>query len=245
MAEPSSRRIPWRRIVVESGAVVLSILLAFAIDAMWDRHEERIQERVLLQGILADYRASRANLEERVELARRMARNTGLLQDLLSAWDGPGPISVPDSLILGVMGGPTYEPAINTLDAALGSGHIELLQNEDIRAELANWRRTLIDTREDEVEVRRLTNEQLLAVLGRSVDLGPYFTQVLNWSFMQPVSGLPGHALVRPSAELASLLGMRRFYVEFSADDLASLLTSLDRAVELLEREIGGESRVP
>lgn len=237
MTDASPRSIQWRRIVVESAAVVLSILLAFSIDALWDRHQERERERTLLRGILSDFRASRSGLEERLELARRMARNTALLLDLVSESNGAGPPAVPDSLILGAIGGPTYEPATNTLDAALGSGEIELIRSDEIRSELAHWRRTLIDTTEDEIEVRRITNEQLVASLARSMNLGPYFAQELNWSSSEPVSGLSGHVTLRPSAELASLLAMRLFYVQFAADDLAALLSSLDRAVALLEQE--------
>jgi len=239
MAEPSSRSIQWRRIAVESGAVILSILLAFSIDALWDQHQERTREDVLLRGILADYRASRPNLAERLDLALRMARTTAMLRDLVSGRTGGTPLTVPDSLILGVLGGPTYEPATNTLDAALGSGEIELIRSDEIRAELATWRRTLLDTTEDEVEVRRLTNEQLVPSLGSALDLGPYFARVLQWSFGEPVSGLPGHATFTPPVEAASLLGLRFFFVQFSADDLAALLASLDRAIALLERETG------
>lgn len=241
MAEHSSRSIQWRRVVVESGAVVLSILLAFSIDASWDQHRERVQESALLRGILADFKASRPNLAERAELARRMATNTALLLDLVSAWDGTKPLSVPDSLILGVLGGPTYEPDTNTLEAALGSGEIESIRSDEIRAELATWRRSLLDTTEDEVEVRRLTNEQLVPTLARAMNLGPYFAQELKWSLGEPVSGLPGHVTIRPPVEVASLLGLRHFFVQFSADDLAGLLATLDRVVALLEQETAGE----
>ena len=227
--------------MIESGAVVLSILLAFSIDAWWDRYQERARERDLLRGILADYRASRSNLEERLGLAERMARNTALLVNLVSERSEADPISVPDSLILAVMGGPTYEPATNTLDAALGSGEIELIRSDEIRAALAHWRRTLIDTTEDEIEVRRITNEQLVPSLARVMNLGPYFAQVLNWSFGDPVSGLPGSVVLRASRELASLLAMRQFYTQFAASDLAALLSSLDQVIILLEKELAAE----
>lgn len=238
MTEHRSPSIPWKRVLVESVAVVLSILLAFSIDALWSERQERAREQVLLRGILADYRASRPELAERVRLAARMAQNTALLTQQVSDWDGSTLLVVPDSLILGVLGGPTYEPATNTLDAALGSGEIELIRSDAVKAELAHWRRALLDTREDEVEVRRLTNEQLVPALSGSVDLGPYFRQLLNWSFERPVTGLPGHAVIRPPPALSGLLGLRHFFVQFAAEDLAGLLQTLDRAVGLLETEI-------
>ena len=49
---PVSSRLPLRRFFVEGVVVVGSILLAFGIDAWWDRSRERIEERVVLSGIV-------------------------------------------------------------------------------------------------------------------------------------------------------------------------------------------------
>lgn len=230
--------VEWRRIIVESGAVVLSILLAFSIDALWGRHQDRVRENTLIKDLLADYSASRSNLVERIDLANRMVRNTLLLQEMVSTAGDQAPVTVPDSLILGAIGGPTYEPVTNTLDAAMSSGEIELIQSKELKAGLANWRRMLFDTTEDEVEVRRLTNEQLIPSLGMTLDLGPYFVQLLNWSMKEPVTGLPGRVTLQSSTEIASLLGLRYFYQQFAATDLTGLLTALDDLVILLEKEI-------
>ena len=43
--------IPWRRITMESIAIILSILLAFAIDAGWEAMKESKQEKVLLMSL--------------------------------------------------------------------------------------------------------------------------------------------------------------------------------------------------
>ena len=68
--------------------------------------------------LLEDFRSSRPDLESRVELARRMAEGTrGFLQ--LVNEGAPGEtLAVPDPLVLAALGGPTYEPATNTLDVA-------------------------------------------------------------------------------------------------------------------------------
>jgi len=69
---------------------------------------------------------------------------------------------------------------------------------------------------------------------------GDFFATALTLAYRSgaPVSGLPGHATLRASIELQSLLAMRQFYVQFAADDLAALLSSLDRAIALIEREL-------
>ncbi len=227
----------WRRIAIESMAVVLSILLAFAIDAYWDRYQDRLRERQLLGDLLTDFQESRPGLVARVELAQRMARNNRLFVDRISAHHGQHPLAIPDSLVLGALGGPTYEPNTNALDAAMNSGEIELISNKEIRAQLAHWSRLLLDTREDEIEVRRLTNEQLVPTLGKAVDLGPYYPELLTWSLGQPVTGLPGQVEFRPTPEISSLLSLRNFYMQFAADDLADLLEALDQMVAMLVQD--------
>jgi len=228
---------------------VVSILVAFAIDAWWDGYQDRQREHEILVGLRADFQSSRSGLVSRMELARRMARGAKDFLDVIRSHQGSEPVEVPDDLVLAVLGGPTYEPAMNTLDSAVASGEIELLRDDDLRAELADWRRILSDTGEDEREVRRVTNEQLIPLLARSLDLGPYFNMLLTWSGGDPFgagrlignqtrSELQGQASLLVDTELIAALSMRKFYVEFAAADLEELLASLDRSVGILDTQI-------
>jgi len=249
MTRIRARVAQWWRLLAQSAAVVLSILLAFSIDAWWDEHREARREQVLLAGLMEDFLSSRPDLESRLALARRMAQGTSRFLYLVTEGEPGETLVVPDPLVLATLGGPTYEPATNTLDAAVASGEIELLSDQALRSELATWRRTLSDTREDELEVRRITNEQLVPLLARSLDVGPYFDKVLAWSGGDPYGAgrliesgsgeaLPGSASVVVSTELAGALALRKFYVEFAAADLEELLNSLDRSVDLLRRQL-------
>ena len=251
MTERLSTGIQWRRLLAESLAVILSILLAFSIDAWWDSRQEVQRERELMVGLLADFRSSRPGLEERLVLARRMAAGTAGFLDLISVYGDAAALTVPDSLVLAVLGGPTYEPVTNTLDAAVASGEIERLTSDELRARLADWRRMLSDTEEDELEVRRITNEQLVPLLAHSLDLRSYFDRVLPWSGgdLHGAGRLIGGGTIADSSaatpvtittELIGALALRRFYVDFAAADLEDLLASLDRTVELLERQLAG-----
>lgn len=60
MTEP--RRIPWESIAVEAAAIVVSILLAFAIDAWWTEKKESEVEHVALQALRADFVSSQEQL---------------------------------------------------------------------------------------------------------------------------------------------------------------------------------------
>jgi hypothetical protein len=57
-----SRNIPWMTISVEAVAVVMSILLAFSIDAWWTEKKENEVEHVALLALRDDFMASREQL---------------------------------------------------------------------------------------------------------------------------------------------------------------------------------------
>lgn len=82
------RTIPWRRLTVEAGAIVASILLAFAIDAWWDGLKESRVEVESLELIRRDLASSMDQLRgfsEYVSVASQSALRA------YSALTAPGP----------------------------------------------------------------------------------------------------------------------------------------------------------
>ena len=63
----NTREIPWPRILAEGTAVVVSILLAFAIDAWWDERKERDDERDVLLALKAEFEANAQAYLRRIE----------------------------------------------------------------------------------------------------------------------------------------------------------------------------------
>ncbi len=70
----------WRRTFVESVAIILSILLAFAIDAGWDELQERKQERAFLVALLGDFEETRTRINASID---RHERFIALAEQLL------------------------------------------------------------------------------------------------------------------------------------------------------------------
>ena len=235
MTEPKSK-VSWRRILIESVAVVLSILLAFAIDAWWDTSQRRDQERALLQGLFTDFEEARSNLRLRIATSRRLHRNAQALRILVNVGAEAESLRVPDSLLIAVIGGPTYDPATPTLDAALASGEVGLVRNAAIRREMARWQEILSDTYESEVEVRRSGADRVEPLLSRDIALGPLFDQVLGWEAGEVT--LDGESLIVPSLELEGALAARVFYNGFAAEGLEELSATLERLLGLISAEL-------
>jgi len=54
---PNARDIPWPRLIAESSAIVISILLAFSIDAWWTERQETVREERQIQALIAEFEA--------------------------------------------------------------------------------------------------------------------------------------------------------------------------------------------
>ncbi|MHC4986028.1 MAG: hypothetical protein ACYTFO_07725 [Planctomycetota bacterium] len=60
-----TQRIPWRRVLAEGAIIVVSILLAFGIQAWWDHRQEARDETVVLAALLDEFQAKMDQLEMR------------------------------------------------------------------------------------------------------------------------------------------------------------------------------------
>jgi hypothetical protein len=165
----------WLILAAEGAAIVLSILLAFAIDAWWQRRAELRQAHDLVVSLQADFQASQAHLERWFAGTRRINHATTELLQHISDAERDEEISVPLELIVAAIGAPTYSPVDSTLEAAISSGQIDLIEDSEIRSTLAIWRQQLDDTSEDELLIREIVVHQLVPELSEHVRLADAF----------------------------------------------------------------------
>lgn len=135
--------IPWSQLAVEAVAIVLSILLAFWIDAWWEIRQEQQTERRYLQAISGDIdailkeadRTSIGNAELNDKARRRMAALTA--GDQLSD-------AVIGSILLETNVSYRLRASLDTYTDLLSSGNILTLSDHQVRASLAKLR-TVMD----------------------------------------------------------------------------------------------------
>lgn len=145
-------QIPWRRTMVESVAIILSILLAFAIDAGWDAFKERNQEKAFLVSLLGDFKETRRRIDDSADAHMRFI---DLASQLLGVYVGDMPNIEPEALesMLGSVflnWNSLYLPS-GSRDALFASGDIEIIDNQELRAMLAAWPSMVADAAEDDI----------------------------------------------------------------------------------------------
>jgi hypothetical protein len=151
MSANKDTSLPWRRTMMESVAIILSILLAFAIDAGWDEYKERKQEKAFLVSLLSDFKETNSRIDESTAVHLKFI-DSG--RQLLSFYGTDTPIIEPEALeklLCDVFFDFTslYLPS-GSRDALFASGDIQIISNEKLRSMLAAWPTIVDDASEDD-----------------------------------------------------------------------------------------------
>ncbi len=158
--------LPWGRLAAEAVVVIVSILLAFAIDAYWGNRQLRQEELQLLRGLEQE-------LQEGKTVISAFSADTHRARERLQRFLSAAPAEVGD------LAGPdaweeVYLPLVRqwvgsiprgALDAATGSGQLALISDPALRAALAR----LESLHANVDEIHRLVSEldvRTAAILG-------------------------------------------------------------------------------
>jgi hypothetical protein len=124
-------------LLAESVAVVVSILLAFAIDAWWENREERAEEQNILLGLQTEFETNLGFIER-----ERIYRNAVLasIQQLFDASDEQISLEPEtlDELIGDLYWWGQAEYSKGATENIVQGGSLSIIQNEELRSLLAS-----------------------------------------------------------------------------------------------------------
>jgi len=128
----------WKFLLAEAFLIVVSILLAFAIDAWWDARQEDGRRIELLQALRADLIATVAGLNRAIDDGESLVEGSG---GFLDAVRGGEEISRDSLLILFESVGdvPFFEPTLASYRTAVATGAIELVRSPPLIARLSDF----------------------------------------------------------------------------------------------------------
>ncbi len=152
-------------------------------------------------------------------------------------------IQLPDSLLANLGRTPTYTPSLASLDAALSSGQISLIESVEIQRALARWMRLLEDAQEEETRTAELSYSVILPRLAVSSDLGSamsYLTEdvrrIMEGRPTEPWPATSSEVVV--SRELINLVWVKYRASSAAANELEILKSGLADVLALLEEEL-------
>ena len=201
MASINLNRESLKWLLLEGLAIVVSILLAFAIDAWWSDRQESTEEQLLLRQLKVEFESNVLQLVEKRALHAE-ARAAGLR---ILAITGPNAdlteleIGVVRDDFMSVLYQYTFDPHTGVLSSIIYSGKLDLIESEGLRVDIASWPARYQDLIED---------EQAVAAIGRVRVRDHYddFLAFRNHSRNLPEIGKSGFA-----EDIEGMLRERRF----------------------------------
>jgi len=136
-------------LIAEGIAIVLSILLAFAIDAWWDERQERSEEKEVLKSIYVEFKTNRDDAAAVILTHERAIRSIAQLLQLTA----DEILMMSSDLVeetIGFFATPaTFDAVRGSVDALTSSGKLRILQDRELREALMTFVTILDDAIED------------------------------------------------------------------------------------------------
>ena len=222
-------RIPWPRLLAESVVVVLSILLALAVDTWWSERQDRFLERAELEGIRAQLMETHELLQGVILSDEASLASTERLIEAAAA-AGDGSITVTDSLLRRQGITTRFEPSLSRFESVVASGRLALVQNDELRASIAAWPR-IAQTPTVHATGRRdlWADHQMPHVTVTQPDVSPWLANYTPHGTM---------VVVRVDPVLTNLLRRRLFFDGLILRSENNVMIQLEELVGALDAEI-------
>ena len=202
--------ISWPRILAEGTAIVVSILLAFSIQAWWEERLERNDEREQLTRLRVEFSENIRRIELR-SFESEILDNCEEFFDLIEEAQerGESEIGVPPRMLVRTLTAPTFDAYTPILNGLIQSGQLELIEDHQILAHVADWDWLLRDYVSFAERARRSVDLNLFPALAVRGDIGPQL--MIPMVFNDPESAQWGDEIVaiRIDDELKGIIAER------------------------------------
>jgi len=123
---------------LEAAVIVLSILIAFGLDAWWDYAKQRTAETDHLQALLSDFQETRPGLEATIAHGERIIDHAKLLA-AATGTTSPLTGAEMDARLVELVSLPTLEPVVGAYEELIAAGNLRLITDKELRSALAGW----------------------------------------------------------------------------------------------------------
>ena len=171
-----TQKISWKRLSVEAAAIVVSILLAFAIDAWWDESQQRKHIQNVLTGLEVAFSENVTLIDENIDLVTRYRE---ILKRFIEM-DASDVAQIPPELTFDTLQSiwrpVTTDNNNSLLIETLDSENLTALELPALQDSIARWR-AQVDELNERTEQLATSEQEALLVLGRYPEIGVVWAQ--------------------------------------------------------------------
>ncbi len=230
--------IAWKRLTIEATAIVVSILLAFSIDAWWSNLQEREAEDIALRSLRDDFESSRIELADRIQSMQGSRIHFRTFQSASLEDLGTLQQAVAEQMLASLHTGGTFDAYLGTLDAIAADGRLALIRDSGIRRLLSKWTKAMKDIEEDNMAVRSGS----IRVRAKMEPYGgPFFTGFVGESGPPASDIFPRAngsivAKLRSDASFVSAVRSHQFSISIYLMELEKASKIIEELIRLLEQ---------
>ena len=235
-----TQTLPWKRLLAEATAIVLSILLAFAIDAWWEDRNDRQAEELLLYRLKADF----IEIQSAIQMIEAEHRETSAACiALMSVPEGASVPNTPDydrMVALVFLPSRQFPPGTGAVAACLNSEGAKLVDNQSLADLLLSWSGLVEELQEEDVFLQQGLAQRWIPFLKSKVSIGPYLAV-----YEEIKVGLPEHVskpnprspLIADSDFVNNVLDRYKLQ-QIALRDIGPVIDAVEKILLLLESEI-------
>lgn len=149
MARSNTRDRSVQSLLLEGGVIVVSILLAFALDALWDETKRGREAQIALTSLRDEFEANLTSCEEverhYVAMAEQFAAVLALSEEEVRGMDPSAAPAAYNSFCAPR----TFDAMLGTTNSVISTGTFSILQDAELREALDTFLNFVEDSRED------------------------------------------------------------------------------------------------
>lgn len=233
------------KLALEGAVVVVSILIAFALDAWWD--DRQLQQQTVEDLAIVEY-----ELTENIRLvqltmdimAQVVAANNALISELMTHPDS-AMVEIEDTtLFWGLFSNPTFDPSLGGTDAWIAAGRLGGLGSPLLRQRLASVRGKVEDVVEEQRVAREIAVHEIYPLIKDQIGdislVQKLFSDGFHARQSTSVKSVAGSGMVSiPNSNgLRFLLRARTLWLEASIYETGDFQAELEEIQSLLQEEI-------
>ncbi len=247
---PNLPNVDWKKLAIESLAIVASILFAFSIDAWWNERQRAIEEEVILVSLYVEAQDVIRSVEEArryigaIKDSTRQMINASVASDIAMTDDEIDQLF--NSVLWHVDAASTSAPIIESL---INSGDVDSISNGELRRLLGAFMINLKGFRAEMLRESEYFNRTLVPFVQKHVSMAQLYSLESYWpgdpERTYPPYGLAklkstvSHRDVLESRELQNILLHRLTTLTNILEWNRSLIEEqLEIILELTEREL-------
>lgn len=126
-------------LILEGLAIVLSILLAFAIDAGWEERRERAEEQEVIKSLITEFRANREEVELVLSIHQRQIWAIASLMEKTDQQVLSLSQEEVEKIVRSMASPWGFDAVRGAIDALIGAGKLGILENRVLREALTTF----------------------------------------------------------------------------------------------------------